>query len=335
MSLGRLAVTLPAPFFDARQSALLGQRAEREWGYEAIWLAETAGPDSFSLAGALAMATERVTIGTAIVPVYNRTPAVLAMSAGSLAQLSGDRFVLGLGSSSHAIIEGWNGIPFEKPLAHVRESVAVIRQALPGGRTDFQGKVLRSRGFRLASLPAKPIPIYLAALREKMCRLAGEIGEGLIVNLFPCSALPRMLAAYREGARRAGRDASRDEVVCRFQVAVTDDVPAARGLFRMVFSPYFATPVYNAYLAWCGFEDEAHRLAEAFGRGDRAGSAAALTDEVVDRIAILGSAEQCRTQIAEFVAAGVTTPVISPLATSPRAVEAVFEAFAPALHPDA
>ncbi len=335
MSLGRLAVTLPAPFFDARQSVELGRRAEQEWGYPAIWLAETAGPDSFSLAGALAMATERATIGTAIVPVYNRTPVVLAMGAGSLAQLSGGRFVLGLGSSSHAIIEGWNGIPFEKPLAHVRDSVAVIRQALAGGRTDFQGKLLRSRGFRLASPPAKPVPIYLAALREKMCRLAGEIGEGLIVNLFPCSALPRMLAAYHEGARSAGRDALRDEVVCRFQVAVTDDPPAARGLFRMVFSPYFATPVYNAYLAWCGFEDEARRLAEAFGRGDRAGSAAALTDEVVDRIAILGSAEQCRAQIAEFVAAGVTTPVISPLAASPRAVEAVFEAFAPALHPDA
>ena len=335
MALGRLAVTLPAPFFDARQSVELGRRAEREWGYQAIWLAETAGPDSFSLAGALAMATERVTIGTAIVPVYNRTPAVLAMSAGSLAQLSGNRFVLGLGSSSHAIVEGWNGIPFEKPLAHVRESVAVIRQALAGERTSFQGKLLRSRGFRLASLPGSPVPIYLAALREKMCVLAGELGEGLIVNLFPRSALPRMLAAYREGACRAGRDASQDEVVCRFQVAVTDDVPAARALFRMVFSPYFATPVYNAYLAWCGFEDEARRLAEAFARGDRAASAAALTDEVVDRIAILGSTEECRAKIAEFVAAGVTTPVISPLAPSPRAVEAVFEAFAPALHPDA
>ena len=335
MALGRLALTLPAPFFDARQSVELGRRAEREWGYQAIWLAETAGPDSFSLAGALAMATERVTIGTAIVPVYNRTPAVLAMSAGSLAQLSGNRFILGLGSSSHAIVEGWNGIPFEKPLAHVRESVAVIRQALAGERTSFQGKLLRSRGFRLASLPGSPVPIYLAALREKMCVLAGELGEGLIVNLFPRSALPRMLAAYREGARRAGRDASQDEVVCRFQVAVTDDVPAARGLFRMVFSPYFATPVYNAYLAWCGFEDEARRLAEAFARGDRAASAAALTDEVVDRIAILGSADACRAKIAEFVVAGVTTPVISPLAPSPRAVEAVFEAFAPALHPDA
>ncbi len=333
MSLGRLAITLPAPFFDARQSVELGRRAEREWGYQALWLAETSGPDSFSLAGALAMATERVTIGTAIVPVYNRTPAVLAMSAGGLAQLSGGRFILGLGSSSHAIVEGWNGIPFERPLAHVRDSVAVTRQALAGERTSYAGKALRSHGFRLASLPGKPVPIYLAALRDKMCALAGEIGDGLIVNLLPSSALPRMLAAYLEGARRAGRDASRDEVVCRLQVAVTDDVPRARALFRMVFSAYFATPVYNAYLAWCGFEDEARSLAEAFGRGDRAASAAALTDEVVDRIAILGPADACRAKLAEFVAAGVTTPVISPLATDRRAVEAVFEAFAPALHP--
>jgi probable F420-dependent oxidoreductase len=335
VDLGKLAITLPAPFFDARASVELGRRAEREWGYPAIWLAETNGPDSFSLAGALAMATERVTIGTAIVPVYTRTPAVLAMTAGSLAQLSGDRFVLGLGSSSHAIVEGWHGIPFRRPLAHVRESVAVIRQALAGGRTDFAGDAFRSRGLRLGSLPGKPVPIYLAALRDRMCALAGEIGEGLIVNLFPSSALPRMLAAYREGARRAGRDASRDEVVCRLQVAVTDDVAGARALFRMVFSSYFATPVYNAYLAWCGFEDEARALADSFARGDRAGSAAALTDEVVDRIAILGSAEECRAKIAAFVAAGVTTPVISPLATSARAVEAVFEAFAPSLHPTA
>ena len=156
MSLGRLAVTLPAPFFDARQSVELGRRAERDWGYPAIWLAETAGPDSFSLAGALALATERVTIGTAIVPVYNRTPAVLAMGAGTLAQLSNDRFVLGLGSSSHAIIGDWNGVDFDAPLGHVKECVAILRQAFAGAKTDFAGRHFRSKGFRLASPPKQP-----------------------------------------------------------------------------------------------------------------------------------------------------------------------------------
>jgi probable F420-dependent oxidoreductase len=330
MDLGCLAITLPAPFLSARESLDLAVRAERDWGYQAIWLAETSGPDSMTLAGAIAAVTSRVTIGTAIVPVYNRTPAVLAMSAASLAQLSGGRFVLGLGSSSHAIIEGWNGIPFERPLAHVRETVAILRQALAGGRTDFEGSALRSRGLRLACLPEAPVPIYLAALRERMLELAGEIGDGLVLNLFPLSALPRILAAYRRGAARAGRDAGADEVVCRFQVGVTDDVPAARELVRRAFTGYVAQPVYNAYFRWCGFEEEARAVAEAFARGDRAASAAAMSDALVDGVAILGTLDACREQIAAFVAAGVTTPVISPLAADVAGVRAVFEAFAPA-----
>ncbi len=329
MQLGRVALSLPAPGLSARESVELATHAEREWGYDAIWLAETSGPDSFSLAGALAMATDRSAIGTAIVPVYNRSPAVLAMSAATLDQLSGGRFVLGLGSSSHAIIRDWNGIPFEKPLTHVREAVAIVRQALAGKKTSFEGSVLRSRGLRLGARPRGRVPVYLAALREKMLRLAGELGDGLIVNLFPVTALPRMLAAYRAGAEAAGRDASGDEVVCRFQVGVTDDVPAARNVIRMVFGPYVAQPVYNKYFAWCGFEDEARAVADAFAQGDRAGVAKAMTDELVDRIAILGSADQCREQVAEFVAAGVTTPVLQPLAMDRAGAEAVFAAFAP------
>ncbi len=332
MNLGRLAISLPLPFHSMRDCVEIARRAEREWGYTAAWLAETNGPDAFVVAAAVADATERMTIGTAVVPVYNRTPAVLAMAAGALAQLSGDRCVLGVGSSSHAIIQDWNGIPFEAPLTHVRESVAILRQALSGEKTSFEGKRLRSRGFRLASRPSQPVPIYLGALRERMLALTGEIGDGLVLNLFPVSALPKMLAAHRAGGAHAGRDVSGHEVVVRFQVAVTDDVPAARNLVRMAFGPYGSAPVYNRFFAWCGFEAEAKAVAESFARGDRAGLAAAMTDDLIDRVTILGSAEQCRAQVAGFVAAGVTTPVLAPLAIDRRGVDAVFEAFAPARH---
>jgi probable F420-dependent oxidoreductase len=330
VELGRLAISLPLPFFSPRACVELARTAEREWAYDAIWLAETNGPDSASLAGALALATSRATLGTAIVPVQTRTPALLAMTAATLAGLAPDRFVLGLGSSSHAIVEGWHGLPFEQPLTRVRETVAIVRAALAGGKTDFAGRTARSRGLRLGFVPERPVPIYLAALRERMLELAGEIGDGLVVNLFPVTAMPRILAAWRRGAARAGRDASRGEVVCRFQVAVTDDVPAARNLIRLAFAGYIAQPVYNAYFRWCGFEAEAAAVAEAFARGDRAASAAAMTDALIDRIAILGPAERCREQIAEFVAAGVTTPVIAPIATDAAGVRRVFEAFAPA-----
>jgi len=328
--LGRLAISLPGAGLSARDCVEIARRAEDEWGYEAIWLAETAGPDAFALAAAIAQATKHITIGTGVVPVYNRTPAVLAMAASTVSQLSDGRFVLGVGSSSHAIMQDWNGVPFVKPLTRVRETVAVLRQALAGAKTDFEGETLRSRGFRLGSLPCPPVPIYVGALRAKMLALAGEVGDGLVVNLFPVSALPKMLAAHRAGGAKAGRDASGDEVVCRFQVAVTDDVAAARRVVRAAFAGYVAQPVYNAFFAWCGFETEAQAVREAFAKGDRAGSTAALTDALVDAVTILGTAERCREQLAGFVAAGVTTPVLSPLAADRRTIEATFEAFAPA-----
>ena len=330
MSLGKLAITLPAPFLTAGQCVDLARRAEDEWGYDALWLAETGSADSFALAGALAVATRRVDIGTAIVPTYNRTPAVLASGAGTLAQLSGDRFVLGLGTSSHAIIEQWNGVPFEAPLARVRDTVSILRQALAGEKTNHDGKTLRSHGFRLGVLPGKPMRIYLAGLREKMLQLAGEIGEGLIINFMPVTAMPKILGAYREGAARAGRDGSGDEIVARFQVGITDDVPSARKLVRAAFGGYVATPVYNRFFEWVGFGDVAKGVKEAFATRDREASAAAMTDEFVDRVTILGSPEECREKLAAFVAAGVTTPILSPLAAGPDAAAAVYEAFAPA-----
>jgi probable F420-dependent oxidoreductase len=254
---------------------------------------------------------------------------VLASGAGTVAQLSGDRFILGLGTSSHAIIEQWNGVPFEQPLARVRETVAILRQALSGDKTDFEGKTLRSHGFRLGVLPGKPLKIYLAGLREKMLELAGEVGEGLIINFMPVDAMPKILAAYRTGAKRAGRDGSGDEVVARFQIGITDDVPAARQLVRAAFGGYVATPVYNKFFEWVGFGDVAKGVKEAFAARDRAGSALAMTDDFIDRVAILGSAEECREKLAAFVEAGVTTPILSPLAASPQAAKAVFEALAP------
>jgi probable F420-dependent oxidoreductase len=329
VKLGKLAITLPAAFFNVKQAVDLAVRAEKEWNYPAIWLAETGGAESFALAAAIACATTNTEIGTAIVPTYNRTPAVLAMGAGSVAQLSEDRFILGLGTSSHAIIEQWNGVPFKAPLAHMRDSVAILRQALAGEKTDYAGPALSSHGFRLGGCPAKPLKIYLAALREKMLQLAGEIGEGLIINFFPLESLPTILGAYREGAARAGRDASSDEVVARFQVAVTDDRERARNLVRAGFGGYVATPVYNKFFDWVGYPDVARGVAEAFAKKDRGATAAAMSDEFIEAITIIGTAEECREQLGAFVAAGVTTPVIAPLATSPDDVLAVFEALAP------
>jgi probable F420-dependent oxidoreductase len=331
MNLGKLAVTLPIPALATRENVELAVRCEKEWGYDAIWLAETNGADSFSLAGAIAQATDRVEIGTAIVPVYNRTPALLAMSAATLADLSEGRFVLGLGTSSHAMIEGWHGLPFEQPLGRVRDTVTVLRSAFAGEKTAYHGKTLHSEGFRLGIRLKEPPRIFLAALRERMLQLAGALGDGLIINMMPLDSMPQIIGAYRQGAVDAERDGSDDDVVARFQIAVTDDKDAARNIVRIGFSGYVATPVYNRFFSWVGHDDVARGVKEAFARGDRAGTAAAMSDRFVDDLAIIGDADESREKLAAFVEAGVTTPVLAPLATSAEQTIAVLETFAPAL----
>jgi alkanesulfonate monooxygenase SsuD/methylene tetrahydromethanopterin reductase-like flavin-dependent oxidoreductase (luciferase family) len=173
------------------------------------------------------------------------------------------------------------------------------------------------------------VPIYVAALMPPMLEVAGEIADGVILNFMPVDAVPRMLAHVRAGAERAGRDASALEIVSRFQTVVTDDVAAARNAIKHMMGPYFATSVYNRFVAWCGFEEEARAIDAAWRAKDRARNVAAVTDAMVDRLAIIGSAGHCREQLAAFAAAGVTTPMIQPFLFDEAAIWRTFESLAP------
>ena len=327
MNLGRLALSLPvAP--DVAACVEWARRAE-SLGYESIWIAETGGPDPFVLAGVIAQLTTAARIGLAVSPVYIRTPATIASAAGTVSQLAPGRFILGLGASSHAIVENWHGVPFRKPLSRVRETVNVVRAMLAGERVKFEGQTVRSQGFRLMVPPAAPVPIYVGALRPPMLELAGEVGDGVAVNLFPVEALPKMLQHIAAGAGRAGKDARQLEVVCRHQVLVTDDKRGARELFRAALTGYFATPVYNKFAAWYGFEEEAALIAKGFQSGDRELTRKGMTDRFVDSLGIFGSLEECRERIAAYVAAGVTTTIVSPLTFDPEGIRRTLEGLAP------
>jgi probable F420-dependent oxidoreductase len=321
-----LALSLPVPP-DVATCVAWARRAE-DLGFESVWIAETGGPDPFVLAGVVAQATRRMRIGLAVSPVYFRTPATIAAASGTVAQLAPGRFVLGLGSSSDAMVSNWHGLPFARPVTRVRETVAVVRGMLAGEKVVFDGRTVRTRGFRLLVPPPRPVPIYVGALRPPMLELAGEIADGVVVNLFPPAALPRMLAHVRAGAERGGRGGVRLECVCRHQVLVTDDREAARDLFRAGLTGYFATPVYNKFLAWYGFEEEAALIARGFSTGDRALSRRGMTDRVVDSLGIFGSADECRARVAEYARAGVDTAIVSPLTLDPAAVARTIETFA-------
>jgi len=323
----KIAASLPVPP-DVPTCQRVARAAE-ELGYESLWIADSGGPDPFVVAAAAAAVTSRVRIGTAVIPAYTRTPPVIACAAASCAELAPGRFVLGIGASSENIVEKWSGIPFRRPLTRVRETVTSVRGLLAGEKSDFTGRTLETHGYRLQMrTPTPPVPIHVGALGPPMLELAGEIAEGVTLNMMPVEAVPRMLAHVRAGAERGGRDPAATEVVARFMVCITDDPSGIRGALRGFFGPYFATSVYNRFVAWCGFEEEAREILAGWQTKDRARVAKAVTDEMIDRIAILGSAEACRARLEEYRAAGVTTPMVSPIAGDAAGAIAILEALA-------
>lgn len=321
----RIAATLPIP---PGVEATIGHAVwAEERGFDDVWFADSGSGDALTLAAGVGAATERVRIGTAIIPVFTRTPPVFAATALALYHLCGGRFLLGLGSSSHAMMEGWNGVTFSKPLTRVKETALLVRQLLAGEKSAFAGETVHSHGYRQQPVPDHAVPIYIAGLRAKMLQLSGEIGDGTVLNLFPARALPAMLEQVDVGARKVGKTRADREIVCRHQVLVTDDLDAGRDHFRQSFVPYYATPVYNRFLAWCGFEEASTAIAEGWAARDRGRTARALTDELVDEIAIIGSAEACREKVRALAAGGVTTHIIACPSLDPHAVKNTLEAF--------
>ena len=269
--------------------------------------------------------TERMRVGIAVVPAYTRTPGVLASTLSVIGQAYPGRFVPGLGTSSHTIIENWHGLKLEKPLTRMRETVAILRSMMAGEKTDFDGETLRSRGYR--QMPVENMPIYLAALRPKMIEAAAEIADGVILNLFPREVLPRIMEHVTIGAERAGKNPEDVEIVCRHMMVVSEDKETARNAFRGAFASYYSTPVYNKFLAWAGYEDAANEIREGWAAKDRERTAAALPDELVDRIAIIGSPDECRELMRGYADGGIHTNIVSCIYPTPEIFEATVSAF--------
>jgi probable F420-dependent oxidoreductase len=264
-----------------------------------------------------------------VIPVFTRTPAVFASTAMTLSHLAPGRFILGLGASSHAMIEGWHGLSFTKPLTRVKETAQLVRGMLAGEKSGFEGETLRSHGYQVHPPVKAPVPIYLAALRPRMLELAAEVGDGVILNLFPFQALSRMMEHIAVGAARAGRSLADLEIVCRHQICITADRAGARETFRRFFTPYYATPVYNRFLAWAGYEEAAAAIAEGWAAKDRAKTAGAMSDALVDEIAILGTVAECRERVRALARGGITTHIVQILGGDPYHVRATLEAFSP------
>lgn len=288
------------------------QRAE-ELGYEAAYATHIAGRESLTVLTAYAMRTQRIRLGTGVVPIYTRTPATMAQTAATLDDLSGGRLNLGLGVSHRPVVEGWHGQTIDRPVAEMREYVAIVRAILRGEQPPAGAKW--RTGFQLSGLDPRPgLPIYVAGLSPGMLRLAGEVADGAILWLCtPPYIRDVVIPAVREGRERAGKSLEGFDVVAAVPAAAVADRSDAHASLRRELLPYFGLPFYRAMLERSGFGEEIAAFDAAASSGDGDALQRAISERFLDTLAAVGDADAVRAGVARYRDAGASSPCVGPI----------------------
>jgi probable F420-dependent oxidoreductase len=322
------------PEYDEYSLAKLGEysRTAEARGFDSVWLAESWGHDSLALLSHIGALTSRVRLGTAIVNVFSRTPSLLAMSSVTLGDLYDGRFILGLGTSTRALVENWHGLRFERPVSRLRDAIGVIRQATSGQDVHWHGKTLSVEGMRLRIKPRNAPPtIYLAALAPSAMALVGELADGWLPYLLPARGLQESVARIRDDALRAGRPADAVCIAPMVLTAVSENADEARDAARRHIGFYLGAmgPHYRAFVARFGFEAEVQQIHAAWKRGEKGAAFAAVTDTMLDEIAVAGTPAECRDKLARLRRMGADLPILFfPGTCSNRMVELALETLA-------
>ncbi|WP_431894625.1 LLM class F420-dependent oxidoreductase [Nonomuraea sp. bgisy101] len=272
-------------------------------GYTDIWSAEVNGTDAFVPLALAAEWARGARLGTAIVPVFTRGPGLLAQSAATLADLAPGRFVLGIGSSSPAIVERWNAVEFGKPYARTRDTLRFLRKALAGEKVSERYETFEVKGFKLERAPKEAPKIVLAALRPRMLHLAAAEADGAITNWLSPEDVRRVRAEI----------GSSTELIARIFVCVSEDADKVREMGRWMLASYLTVPAYAAFHDWLGRAEVLRPMHEAWAAGDRQAALKAIPDEVVDALIVHGDAATCKARVREYVDNGLDTPILAPI----------------------
>ena len=293
-------------------SALRRAARAEELGYESVFVTHIAGRDSITLLTGYACRTSTVRLGTGVIPIYARTPCNMAQSFATLDDLSGGRAIAGLGVSHKPVVEHWFGQSIDRPLAEMREYVAILR-AILRGEDPPQGEKFRT-AFHLSGWePRADMPIYLAGLSPGMLRLSGEIADGVVLWLCNPNYIREVVVpTVAEGRAKAGRDADGFDIVAAVPSSVTDDPEAARERLRGELVPYFGLPYYRAMLERSGFEPDA-----------------GPTDDFLDLLGAFGPPDQARASVRRYADSGAVSPCVGGI--SGTDFDATLEALAGAL----
>jgi F420-dependent oxidoreductase-like protein len=297
-------------------------------GFDSIWAAEAYGSDAATVLAWIAANTSEAKIASGIFQMPARTPAMTAMTAATLDNISGGRFMLGLGISGPQVVEGWHGQPFDRPLKRTREYVDVVRKALARETLSYDGDIYKlprpggpGKPLKLIIRPVQDrIPIYLAAIGPRNTALAFEIADGWLPTIFSPDHLDEFEPAMKEGAARGGREVSDVDIAPMTSLAIYDDVEEARNFMR----PYLALYIggmgsrdknfYNQLVTRYGYGDAAREVQDLYLSGKQAEAMGAIPAELIDKVSLCGPKDAVKERLAAYRDAGVGTLLVSPAA---------------------
>jgi F420-dependent oxidoreductase-like protein len=282
-------------------------------GFDAAYVTHIAGRDSLTVLMAYAAATERIRLGTGVVPIFSRTPATMAQTAATIDEYSNGRMVLGLGVSHRVTVENWHGQKIEKPVTQMREYLSGVRAILRGEQPPDSEYFPTKFAFMGYEARAE-LPIYVAALAPNMLRLAGELADGVMLWLCaPHYIRDTVIPSVREGLEKSGRSLDDFDVVAAVPIALTEDVEAARATLRQDLIPYASLPFYRAMLESSGFGDELVAFDAGIAEGDVDEAKAGLSDRMLDELAGVGDADAVRAAVERYREAGAVSPCVGGL----------------------
>ncbi len=282
-------------------------------GFGAFWKGESNSTDPIVLLSAIAGRTKTIKLGTAIYHIYGRSPVTLGVQGATIQDLSDGRLLLGLGVANKAIA-AWHGGVFDRPLRRAREYVDIVRKVAAGERVEYEGEIYQTgKRFQLSWKPHHPVfPIYMAGLGPQMTKLVGKIANGVFINMATPAKVREIADRVRAGAKEAGRDPSKIEIIAKSRVSLNPDKKIARSRLRQVLTFYNLADHYSDMLKGLGFETEVNAIQDAFQKGGFKAAMAALTDDYMDKLPVVAgtSIEEIKEKMLPFAEAGVTRMVI-------------------------
>jgi alkanesulfonate monooxygenase SsuD/methylene tetrahydromethanopterin reductase-like flavin-dependent oxidoreductase (luciferase family) len=301
--------------------------ADQQENVDSLWVPESWGRESFATLGAISQVTRKVSLGTSIINIYSRTPAVVAMAATTLDMLSDNRTIIGLGASTAAIVENWHGLKFIRPASRMKEYIECLRLMTRGEKVKYNGEFFQINNFKILHQPQRAnIPIFMAAVNKKMVSMASKLADGILLYLRPLEELKKTAIELKQATK--GKSF---EIACSFICAISNKEPEkARARAATTLAFYIAVgKYYSKFLAENGFKIEVEEITAEYRKAGADSAAKYVSDRMLSSLVICGSSEECRESLSKFLSTGITLPIIqfNPVGNSESSFKEMLSAF--------